>query len=101
LLLYAAKVIAKQEGLEDGYRIVINDGPSGCMSLFHALGLVNIYFLTPFFVGDLISLFCRPICLSHPCPSSWRQADELATGLSNACLLISLHAKDVSRISLE
>ncbi|KAM3313576.1 hypothetical protein ACQJBY_032872 [Aegilops geniculata] len=30
-LLYAAKVIAKQEGLEDGYRIVINDGPSGCM----------------------------------------------------------------------
>jgi len=30
-LLYVAKVIAKQEGLEDGYRVVINDGPSGCM----------------------------------------------------------------------
>uniref|UniRef100_A0A0D3FHW4 HIT domain-containing protein n=1 Tax=Oryza barthii TaxID=65489 RepID=A0A0D3FHW4_9ORYZ len=28
-LLYVAKVVAKQEGLEDGYRIVINDGPSG------------------------------------------------------------------------
>lgn len=34
-LLYAAKVIAKQEGLEDGYRIVINDGPSGCQSVYH------------------------------------------------------------------
>jgi hypothetical protein len=30
-LLYVAKVVAKQEGLEDGYRIVINDGPKGCM----------------------------------------------------------------------
>ncbi|KAL5680205.1 hypothetical protein ACJX0J_006590, partial [Zea mays] len=28
-LLYVAKVVAKQEGLEDGYRVVINDGPSG------------------------------------------------------------------------
>lgn len=28
-LLYAAKLVAKQEGLEDGFRIVINDGPSG------------------------------------------------------------------------
>ena len=29
-LLYAANVVAKQEGLEDGFRIVINDGPEGC-----------------------------------------------------------------------
>jgi hypothetical protein len=29
-LLYAAKVVAKQEGLDDGFRIVINDGPRGC-----------------------------------------------------------------------
>lgn len=29
-LLYAAKVVAKQEGLDDGFRIVINDGPKGC-----------------------------------------------------------------------
>ncbi|KAF3791404.1 zinc-binding protein [Nymphaea thermarum] len=28
-LLYTAKVIAKQEGLVDGFRLVINDGPSG------------------------------------------------------------------------
>uniref|UniRef100_I1PAU6 HIT domain-containing protein n=1 Tax=Oryza glaberrima TaxID=4538 RepID=I1PAU6_ORYGL len=34
-LLYVAKVVAKQEGLEDGYRIVINDGPSGCQSVYH------------------------------------------------------------------
>ncbi|XP_010673252.2 14 kDa zinc-binding protein [Beta vulgaris subsp. vulgaris] len=34
-LLYTAKVIAKQEGLEDGYRIVINDGPKGCQSVYH------------------------------------------------------------------
>lgn len=30
-LLYTAKLVAKQEGLEDGFRIVINDGPSACM----------------------------------------------------------------------
>ena len=29
-LLYTAKLVAKQEGLDDGFRIVINDGPSGC-----------------------------------------------------------------------
>nr|ABK23114.1 unknown [Picea sitchensis] len=34
-LLYTAKVIAKQEGLSDGFRIVINDGPSGCQSVYH------------------------------------------------------------------
>ncbi|ERM99012.1 14 kDa zinc-binding protein [Amborella trichopoda] len=34
-LLYTAKVIAKQEGLDDGFRIVINDGPAGCQSVYH------------------------------------------------------------------
>ena len=29
-LLYTAKLVAKQEGLDDGFRIVINDGPNGC-----------------------------------------------------------------------
>ncbi|KAL4358691.1 hypothetical protein AHAS_Ahas08G0002700 [Arachis hypogaea] len=28
-LLYTAKLIAKQEGLDDGFRVVINDGPKG------------------------------------------------------------------------
>lgn len=31
-LLYTAKLVAKQEGLlENGFRLVINDGPSGCL----------------------------------------------------------------------
>ena len=30
-LLYTAKLVAKQEGLDEGFRIVINDGPQGCM----------------------------------------------------------------------
>ncbi|CAI0439828.1 unnamed protein product [Linum tenue] len=30
-LMYTAKLVAKQEGLDDGFRIVINDGPNGCM----------------------------------------------------------------------
>ncbi|KAF7801401.1 14 kDa zinc-binding protein [Senna tora] len=29
-LLYTAKLVAKQEGLDDGFRIVINDGPKEC-----------------------------------------------------------------------
>lgn len=34
-LLYASKLVAKQEGLEDGFRLVINDGPKGCQSVYH------------------------------------------------------------------
>ncbi|KAL6555278.1 Histidine triad nucleotide-binding protein 1 [Orobanche gracilis] len=34
-LLYTAKIIAKQEGLDDGFRHVINDGPHGCQSVYH------------------------------------------------------------------
>ncbi|KAJ3703097.1 hypothetical protein LUZ61_006802 [Rhynchospora tenuis] len=34
-LLYVAKLVAKQEGLDDGFRIVINDGPLGCQSVYH------------------------------------------------------------------
>jgi diadenosine tetraphosphate (Ap4A) HIT family hydrolase len=29
-LMYAASVIAKQEGLENGYRLVVNNGRDGC-----------------------------------------------------------------------
>ena len=34
LMVVAAKV-AKQEGLEEGYRIAINDGKFGCQSVYH------------------------------------------------------------------
>ncbi|XP_011079133.1 adenylylsulfatase HINT1 [Sesamum indicum] len=34
-LLYTSKLVAKQEGLEDGFRLVINDGPKGCQSVYH------------------------------------------------------------------
>ncbi|CAM6086892.1 unnamed protein product [Calypogeia fissa] len=34
-LLYTAKVIADQEGLADGFRVVINDGLNGCQSVYH------------------------------------------------------------------
>jgi len=34
-LLLAAAEIAKQEGLQDGFRIVINDGKLGCQSVNH------------------------------------------------------------------
>ena len=34
-ILLAAKLIAAQEGLDDGYRIVVNTGPQGGQSVFH------------------------------------------------------------------
>ncbi|KAH7285066.1 hypothetical protein KP509_33G011100 [Ceratopteris richardii] len=34
-LLCMTAVIAKQEGIEDGYRVVINNGPSACQSVYH------------------------------------------------------------------
>ncbi|VFQ67469.1 unnamed protein product [Cuscuta campestris] len=35
-LFYTAKLVAKQEGLdENGFRLVINDGRDGCQSVYH------------------------------------------------------------------
>ncbi|RZB47606.1 Adenylylsulfatase HINT1 isoform C [Glycine soja] len=34
-LLCTAKLVAKQEGLDDGFRIVINDGRDGGQSVYH------------------------------------------------------------------
>jgi histidine triad (HIT) family protein len=34
-LLFKAQEIAKQEGLDEGFRIVINDGPAGSQSVYH------------------------------------------------------------------
>eukprot|EP00195_Chlamydomonas_chlamydogama_P009853 CAMPEP_0202903702 /NCGR_PEP_ID=MMETSP1392-20130828/25896_1 /ASSEMBLY_ACC=CAM_ASM_000868 /TAXON_ID=225041 /ORGANISM="Chlamydomonas chlamydogama, Strain SAG 11-48b" /LENGTH=132 /DNA_ID=CAMNT_0049591009 /DNA_START=152 /DNA_END=550 /DNA_ORIENTATION=+ len=34
-LLYVAQHVAKQEKLEPGFRVVINDGPNGCQSVYH------------------------------------------------------------------
>ncbi|KAL6756490.1 kinase C binding protein [Haematococcus lacustris] len=34
-LLYVAQLVAKQENLEPGFRVVINDGPLGCQSVYH------------------------------------------------------------------
>ncbi|CAM6115077.1 unnamed protein product [Calypogeia fissa] len=34
-LLYVASIVAKNLDLGEGYRIVINDGPDGCQSVYH------------------------------------------------------------------
>lgn len=35
-LMYVAQTVAHQEGLvSDGYRVVVNDGPMGCQSVYH------------------------------------------------------------------
>ena len=34
-LMYTATKVAKQENLNNGYRIVINDGVEGCQSVYH------------------------------------------------------------------
>ncbi|XP_015960231.1 14 kDa zinc-binding protein [Arachis duranensis] len=34
-LLYAARIVAEKEGILDGFRVVINSGPSACQSVYH------------------------------------------------------------------
>ena len=34
-LLYTAQEVAKQEGLSNGFRVVVNDGPDGAQSVYH------------------------------------------------------------------
>ncbi|KAL3687409.1 hypothetical protein R1sor_013718 [Riccia sorocarpa] len=34
-LMYTATLVAKQLGLDDGFRLVINDGVKGCQSVYH------------------------------------------------------------------
>lgn len=48
-LLYVAKLVAKQENLDDGFRVVINDGPLGCKFR----NLYEIYQLLTYFFGEM------------------------------------------------
>ncbi|GMH26042.1 hypothetical protein Nepgr_027885 [Nepenthes gracilis] len=34
-LFYAAKIVAEKEGILDGFRVVINNGPAACQSVYH------------------------------------------------------------------
>lgn len=34
-LMLTAKKLAKKEKLEEGYRVVINNGKNGCQSVYH------------------------------------------------------------------
>ncbi|GAA0152222.1 nucleotide phosphatase [Lithospermum erythrorhizon] len=34
-LLYASKLVAEKEGIADGFRVVINSGPTACQSVYH------------------------------------------------------------------
>ncbi|CAN1221212.1 14 kDa zinc-binding protein, partial [Linum grandiflorum] len=34
-LLYAAKIVAEKEGIVNGFRVVINSGPTACQSVYH------------------------------------------------------------------
>ncbi|KAJ8758701.1 hypothetical protein K2173_000422 [Erythroxylum novogranatense] len=34
-LLYAAKIVAEKEGILEGFRVVINNGPDACQSVYH------------------------------------------------------------------
>ncbi|KAJ6825335.1 14 kDa zinc-binding protein [Iris pallida] len=34
-LLYASKVVAEKEGIVDNFRVVINNGPDACQSVYH------------------------------------------------------------------
>uniref|UniRef100_A0A0D6R7T8 HIT domain-containing protein n=1 Tax=Araucaria cunninghamii TaxID=56994 RepID=A0A0D6R7T8_ARACU len=34
-MLYTAKVVAEHEGISEGYRVVINNGPAACQSVYH------------------------------------------------------------------
>jgi hypothetical protein len=45
-LLYVAKLVGKLEGLDDGYRVVINDGPLGCKfrNLYETSTLLTYFF---------------------------------------------------------
>lgn len=34
-LMFVASKVAEEQGLGDGYRVVINNGPNGCQSVYH------------------------------------------------------------------
>ncbi|XP_071479706.1 uncharacterized protein [Diadema antillarum] len=34
-MMYTVKKVAEQEGLSEGYRLVVNDGKHGCQSVYH------------------------------------------------------------------
>uniref|UniRef100_A0A023FE00 Putative zinc-binding protein of the histidine triad hit family n=1 Tax=Amblyomma cajennense TaxID=34607 RepID=A0A023FE00_AMBCJ len=34
-IMYVAQLVAKEQKLDKGFRVVVNDGPQGCQSVYH------------------------------------------------------------------
>jgi hypothetical protein len=82
-LLYAAKIVAKQEGLDDGFRIVINDGPKGSEYRFTDSNRTHLVGALVVSTDFCLLLLRSAMGLPPPARSSSRwTADELATGMS-------------------
>ena len=90
-LLYTVKLIAVQEGLEEGYRVVINDGPNGSKLIIVFVSILMLRIKRPHSencwskldVWNMLfwSTF-RSICVPSPPSSFGRKADGMATWLT-------------------
>lgn len=50
-LVWVAQHVAKQEGLGEGFRVVINDGPNGCESMNWLCRLCKLHGLQERYAG--------------------------------------------------
>ena len=79
-LLFAAKLVAEKEGIVDGFRVVINNGPEACKSLQS--------FFTDFLYLWLVRsiILChsafRSISLSSTFACTWWKAVEMASWIT-------------------
>jgi len=85
-LLYAAKIVAEKEGIDDGFRVVINNGPSACKPLFLVNNLSGSFSLaysaaTTHKLYLILFILIRSICVSSALACIRWQTDELATWL--------------------
>lgn len=56
-LLYAAKIVAEKEGILDGFRVVINNGPSAC-KFTSLLCFVDFFSFTEEACTNGLKLYC-------------------------------------------
>lgn len=84
-LLYAAKIVAEKEGIVDGFRVVINSGPSACKLLsceqFLSWFCLSCFLTFWYHIAHLLLIMTRSICISSALACPRWETDELATRL--------------------
>lgn len=87
-LMLTARAVAKEQGLEQGYRLVVNDGKDGAQSVFHRECAVLYSALRRATQNRSV---LPAGSQARPCLYTWRPTTRTASSSSNVTVLFAVH----------